>query len=127
VTEVVAAVIRDKNKILICRRPEGKKRALLWEFVGGKPEPGESLETALVRECREELDIELQVGAKFADCVHEYPDMTVHLTAIEAQITHGEPKLLEHADIRWVTPDELDKYEFCPADAAILEKLKAGE
>lgn len=126
-TEVVAAVIRDKNKILICRRPEGKKRALLWEFVGGKPDPGESLEIALVRECREELDIELQVGAKFVDCVHEYPDMTVHLTAFEAQITHGEPKLLEHADIRWVTPDELDKYEFCPADASILEKLKAGE
>jgi 8-oxo-dGTP diphosphatase len=127
VTEVVAAVIRDKNKILICKRPEGKKRANLWEFVGGKPEPCESLESALVRECREELDVELQVGEKFVDCIHKYPDMTVHLTAFEAKITHGEPKLLEHADIRWVTPDELDIYEFCPADKAILEKLKASE
>ena len=125
-TEVVAAVIREQNKILICRRPANKKRALLWEFVGGKPEPGETLPQALVRECREELDIGLEVGDKFSECTHEYPDMTVHLTAFEAKIIQGEPKLLEHADMRWVTADELDMYEFCPADAAILAKLKAA-
>ena len=125
VTEVVAAVIRRQDKILICRRPANKKRALLWEFAGGKPEPGESPRTALVRECREELDIERGVGEKFAECVYEYPDITVHLTAFEAEIKRGEPKLLEHADIRWVTVDELDNYEFCPADRPIIEKLKA--
>jgi ADP-ribose pyrophosphatase len=125
-TEVVAAVIRNKNTILICRRPANKKRALLWEFVGGKPEPGETLPQALARECREELDIELEVGVEFAECTHAYPDMTVHLTAFEAKITNGEPKMLEHADMRWVTVDELDGYKFCPADAAILAKLKAG-
>lgn len=123
-TEVVAAVIRDGNKILICRRPANKKRALLWEFAGGKPEPGETLEQALARECREELDVGLKVGEKFTECTYAYPDITIHLTAFEAKLTGGEPKLLEHADMRWVTKDELDGYEFCPADTAILAKLK---
>jgi len=126
-TEVVGALIRRQGKILICRRPPNKKRALLWEFAGGKPEAGESLEAALVRECREELGIELEVGEKFDECIYEYPDITVHLTVFEAEIRQGEPKMLEHSDIRWVTADELDNYEFCPADGPIIEKLKAGK
>ena len=127
VTDVVAAVIRKGGRVLICKRPEGKKRALLWEFPGGKPLPGEPSSAALARECREELGVELAVGEKIAECVHEYPDIAVRLMVFEAEILAGEPKPLEHAEIRWVTADSLGEYEFCSADVPIIEKLKAGE
>ncbi|MBO5797049.1 MAG: (deoxy)nucleoside triphosphate pyrophosphohydrolase [Clostridia bacterium] len=123
-TEVVAALIWDRGKFLICQRPTHKSNALLWEFVGGKVEPGETLEQALIRECREELDIALSVGEVFFDVVHAYPDITVHLTLFEATITAGEPRLLEHADLRWITPAEIPHYSFCAADTDILEKIR---
>ena len=91
-TEVVAALIREGGKFLICRRPAHKARGLLWEFVGGKVEPGESKEQALVRECREELAVTVDVGDVFLDVVHEYPDITVHLTLFNAVISDGIPK-----------------------------------
>ena len=84
--EVVAALIWDKDKFLICQRPANKARALLWEFVGGKVEQGETKEQALIRECREELNIVLNVGDVFMEVVHEYPDITVHLTLFNATI-----------------------------------------
>ena len=121
--EVVAALIWDNNKFMICQRPENKARGLLWEFVGGKVEPNETKEQALIRECQEELDITLEVGKVFLDVVHEYPDITVHLTLFNAIITEGEPKLLEHNDLRWITPKEIPQYDFCPADKEILERL----
>lgn len=122
-TEVVAALIWDKNKFMICQRPAHKARGLLWEFVGGKVEPGETKEQALVRECREELAVTLAVGDVFMDVTHEYPDLTVHLTLFNAVIAEGIPQKLEHNDIRWITVDEIPAYAFCPADEAILTRL----
>ena len=123
ITEVVAALIWDGDKFMICQRPANKARALLWEFVGGKVESGESKEQALIRECREELDILLSVGDVFMDVIHEYPDITVHLTLFNATISEGEPKRIEHNDIQWITPSEIPDYEFCPADVEILAKI----
>ncbi|MBQ2709054.1 MAG: (deoxy)nucleoside triphosphate pyrophosphohydrolase [Clostridia bacterium] len=123
-TEVVAALIWDGGRFMICRRPAHKARGLLWEFVGGKVEPGETKAAALIRECREELDITLEVGDVFMDVVHEYPDLTVHLTLFEAKIAAGEPRLLEHSALAWITPDEIGQYEFCPADVEILAKIR---
>lgn len=122
-TEVVAALIWDNDKFMICQRPSTKARALLWEFVGGKVEPGETKEKALIRECQEELAIRLSVGDAFMDVVHEYPDITVHLTLFNATIAAGIPQKLEHNDIRWITPTEIPQYEFCPADEEILKRL----
>ena len=122
--EVVAALIWDQNRFMICQRPAHKARGLLWEFVGGKVEPGETKEQALIRECREELAVTLDVGKVFIDVVHEYPDLTVHLTLFHATIREGVPWKLEHNDIRWITVDEIEQYEFCPADVEILDKLK---
>ena len=124
ITEVAAALIWREDRFLICQRPAHKARGLLWEFVGGKQEPGETLEEALVRECREELDVTVSVGKVFLEVVHPYPDMTVRLTLFEAGLSEGEPKLLEHADARWITPREIPEYEFCPADVEILAKLQ---
>ena len=122
--EVVAALIFDEDRFLICRRPAHKARGLLWEFVGGKVEPGETKQAALIRECREELDVELAVGEVFMDVVHEYPDLTVHLTLFRASIAAGEPRLLEHCELRWITPAEIPEYDFCPADEEILRRLR---
>lgn len=122
-TEVAAALIWDKDKFLICQRPAHKARALLWEFAGGKVEPGESKEQALIRECKEELAVTLSVGDVFMDVVHEYPDITVRLTLFNASIAEGTPQKLEHNDIRWITPAEIPNYKFCPADEEILKKI----
>ena len=123
-TEVVAALIWEQDKFMICQRPAHKARGLLWEFVGGKVEPGETREQALIRECREELAVELDVGGVFTEVVHEYSDLTVHLTLFHAAIREGTPEKLEHEDIRWITVNEIDQYVFCPADEEILAKLK---
>ena len=123
-TEVVAALIWNQDKFMICQCPAHKARGLLWEFVGGKVELGETKEQALIRECQEELAVTLDVGEVFMDVVHEYPDLTVHLTLFHAAIREGIPQKLEHNDIRWITADEIGQYEFCPADEEILERLK---
>ena len=122
-TEVVAALIWENERFMICQRPVTKTCALLWEFVGGKVEAGETKEQALNRECMEELGITLNVGEPFMDVVHTYPDITVHLTLFHATIAKGTPQKLEHNDIRWITPKEIPKYDFCPADKEILEKI----
>lgn len=121
--EVVAALIWADDKFMICQRPANKARPLLWEFVGGKVEPGETKEQALIRECREELAITLGVGDVFMDVTHEYPDITVHLTLFNATIAEGKPQKLEHNDIKWIVPSEISNYDFCPADKIILRKL----
>lgn len=123
-TDVVAALIWQGDRFLACQRPANKARALLWEFVGGKVEPGETMEQALIRECREELDITLEVGDLFMEVIHEYPDLTVRLSLFNATIAAGVPKKLEHNDLRWITVSEIDELEFCPADDEILERLK---
>ena len=121
--EVVAALIWDNDKFMICQRPAHKARGLLWEFVGGKVEPGETKEQALIRECKEELNVLLSVGDIVMDVVHEYSDLTLHLTLFNATIAEGEPQKLEHNDIQWITPNEIPNYEFCPADEEILKTI----
>ena len=121
--EVVAALIWQGETFMICQRPVHKARGLLWEFVGGKVELGETKEQALIRECQEELAVTLSVGNVFMDVVHEYPDLTVHLTLFNATIADGKPQKLEHNDIQWITPREIPNYEFCPADVEILRKI----
>ena len=125
--EVVAALIWDGDRFLICQRPENKARGLLWEYVGGKVEPGETKQEALIRECREELGVTVKVGDVFMDVVHEYPDITVHLTLFHASIAEGTIRLLEHNAIAWITPAEIPDYDFCPADKDINERLQADK
>jgi len=122
--EVVAALIRDQDRFLACQRPADKARGLLWEFVGGKVESGETGPEALVRECREELGVTLSVGDAVMDVTHDYPDLTVHLTLYSAVIAEGTPKKIEHNDIRWITAEEIDTIEFCPADQVFLDKVR---
>lgn len=124
-TEVVAALIWDGDKFMICQRPAHKARGLLWEFVGGKVEPGETKQQALIRECEEELGVTLSVGDVFMEVTHEYPDITVRLTLLNAVIEKGIPQKLEHNDIQWITVEQIPGYDFCPADEEILERLKA--
>jgi mutator protein MutT len=121
--EVVAALIWDNDSFMICQRPATKARALLWEFVGGKVKPGETKEQALIRECQEELAITLSVDDLFMDVIHEYPDITIHLSLFNATIAEGVPQMLEHNDIKWITPAEISQYEFCPADKEFLGKI----
>ena len=123
-TEVVAALIWDENRFLACQRPAHKARGLLWEFVGGKVELGETREQALIRECKEELAVTVAVQDVFMEVDHVYPDLTVHLTLFNASIAEGVPQKIEHNDLRWITVEEIDQYEFCPADEEILRRLK---
>ena len=123
--EVVAALIRNEDKFLICQRPANKARGLLWEFVGGKVEKGETKMQALIRECREELAITVEPHDIFTEVNHEYPDIIVHLTLFNCTILLGQPQLLEHNDLRWITSAEIPNYNFCPADVEILKKLAA--
>ena len=121
--EVVAALIWQGDRFMICQRPAHKARGLLWEFVGGKVEAGESKEAALVRECREELNVTVAPQGVFMDVTYDYPDITVHLTLFSARIASGTPQKIEHNDIRWITPAEIPNYPFCPADQVILRRI----
>ena len=124
VVEVVAALIWDKDKFLICQRSANKARGLLWEFVGGKVEKGETKERALIRECKEELSITVEPHGVFTEVTHEYPDISVHLTLFNCTISRGQPQLLEHNAMAWITPAEIPNYSFCPADVEILKLIE---
>jgi len=126
-TEVVAALIWDADRFLICQRPAHKARGLLWEFPGGKVEPGETHEQALIRECREELGVTVKVGGVFMSLAHQYPDIQVRLTLYHAAIESGTLCKHEHHDIRWITASEIPKFDFCPADTEILNRLHPGK
>ena len=121
--EVVAALIWDEDKFLICQRPANKARGLLWEFVGGKVEQDETKAQALIRECQEELAITVEPLEIFTEVTHVYPDITVHLTLFNCTISKGQPQLLEHKDMKWITSAEIPNFEFCPADDEILKKI----
>jgi len=122
--EVAAALIWDGDRFMICQRPRGKARAMLWEFVGGKVEPGETKRQALIRECHEEIGVTLSVGTVFDEVSYRYPDIDIHMTLFNAEIADGTPQKLEHNDIKWIKTDEISGYDFCPADTTILAKLK---
>ena len=127
IINVVGAAIVTNGTVLCAQRGPGKSLAGYWEFPGGKVEPGETKEAALVRECQEELGVVVSVGDLFMEVTHSYPDLTVHLTLFHAVIVQGEPQKLEHQDIRWITREEISQYPFCPADDVILARLQAGE
>lgn len=124
ITEVVAALIWQGERFMICQRPAHKARGLLWEFVGGKVEPGETLQAALIRECQEELAITVEVGKLFTQVKHEYPDIHIRLSLFHCTISSGTPSLLEHASLQWILPSEISNYSFCPADADILTLIE---
>lgn len=126
-TEVVAALIWMGNKFMICQRPEHKARGLMWEFAGGKVEQGETKEQALIRECKEELNVTVSVYETYMEVTHKYPDIIVHLTLFRTEIVEGTPQKLEHNDIRWIAAEEIPNYDFCPADDVILRKLQGLE
>ena len=117
-TEVTAAIIRRSGKILICRRSYGSC-AHLWEFPGGKTEPGETPFECLVRELREELCIEIKPLREY--CRNVFGELS--FVFIEAEIVSGEPQLSVHEEMRWVLPKELTGFEWCPADKAVAEEL----
>ena len=125
--EVVAGLIRDGERFLICQRPAHKARGLMWEFAGGKVENGETGQQALKRELREELGIEVEVQEQVADVTYAYPELTVHLTLYGAAIVQGKPQLLEHNDLRWIMLGEAVDGDFCPADRLFLAELRRRE
>ena len=122
--DVVAAMIWQEGRFLLCRRPAQKARGLQWEFVGGKVEKGETRPQALIREVREELGMEIAVEQPLLTVIHAYPDVSVQLTLFRARIAAGAPRLLEHAAMAWVTPEQAAAYDLCPADAELLAQLK---
>ena len=122
-TDVVAALIWDNGRFMICQRPAHKARGLLWEFVGGKTDPGETMEEALIRECREELGITVSVGDVYMQVIHDYPDILIRLTLFHCTIAEGTPKLLEHNDLKWILPSQIPEFDFCPADEDILARI----
>ena len=123
--EVVAAIIRKDDQILITQRRDNVHLARLWEFPGGKVEPGESLEGALQREIQEELGIRIDVHKEFFTVDHDYPAKSVRLHFFDCTITEGEARPLDVADMRWITLQHLDQYEFPPADAGLIAKLRS--
>jgi mutator protein MutT len=124
IVEVVAAVIRRDGKILITQRPDDVHLAKLWEFPGGKVEAGESLRAALQREIREELGVAISVADEFYTVEHDYPEKLVRLHFFNCVIEDGEPLALGVADLRWVQPAELAQFEFPPADAELIDRLR---
>ena len=122
--DVVAALIRDGERFLICKRPAHKARALMWEFPGGKVEAGERPRDALSRECMEELDVTLDVGELYMQVTHEYPDIQIRLSLYEAVIASGELRGKEHEALCWILPREIPDYEFCPADVDIIHRIR---
>ena len=96
----------------------------MWEFVGGKVEPGETMAQALERECAEELAIQVSVGGQFWQEYHDYPDMLIRLTLFHCSIESGAPQALEHNDLQWIHPSQIEHYEFCPADRGILKEIQ---
>ena len=122
---VVAAIIRDEdNKIFIVQRNLKKAQGGLWEFPGGKIEQGETEEEALIREIKEEMNMDIEVISKFDEHIHEYPEKQIKLIAFNCLKTSDTYELLEHEADAWITPEELEKYEFAPADVYFVENLK---
>lgn len=120
---VAAAIIRRNGRLLLCRRGPGGSCAHLWEFPGGKLEPGEDAAAAAARECREELGVVLRLGPLYAECRHRYPDREVGIRFFLAEIADGEPRRTVHEELRWAAPQELSQFEFCPADAELVPRL----
>ena len=127
IIEVVAAVIWQDDKFLICQRPASKKQnPLQWEFPGGKVECDETKEQALVREIQEELNAIISVKDIVGEAVHTYPEFTVHLTFFNCEIVEGVPEKLEHNDFVWIDKSKTNNYDFCPSDNEFISKFLKG-
>lgn len=123
---VAAAIIRNEtDEILICQRGPGGSCAHLWEFPGGKLEAGETLEECLIRECREELGIEVILEGLYEKTVYHYPERITALYFYNARISKGHPKRIVHDDLKWVLPQKLTQFSFCPADLQMIAKIAA--
>jgi len=127
VIQVAAGVIFSKGRYLIARRKADTHLGGLWEFPGGKREPGESLEDCLYRELREELGIDVTPPIHFRVIRHEYPGKTVELHFFRCTISRGEALALDCEEVRWVMPNEMANYEFPPADRPLIEALRNRE
>jgi len=124
--DVVAAIIRKDGEILITQRLDNVHLARFWEFPGGKVEAGESFEVALQREIQEELGIKIRVKDEFLTLDHDYPAKSVRLHFFNCTVLQGDPKAIDVADLRWVTPHDIGNYQFPPADAELISKLRAA-
>jgi mutator protein MutT len=124
VIEVSAGLVFREGRVLITQRRAGDHLGGLWEFPGGKRNPGESYEDCLCRELMEELGIEVEVGERFATVTHDYPEKSVHLEFFLCQWHRHEPRAIGCADFAWVNCEQLAQYSFPAADEQLLEKLK---
>ncbi len=126
VIAVVAAVVEDAGRYLLCQRHEGPHLPLKWEFPGGKIEPGETPEAALRREIIEELATACRVGPQVAEVTHRYPEKTVWIRFFLATL-EDEPQVIVHRALAWIHPSEFERYEAPPPNALILDRIRAGE
>ena len=126
IIDVVAAFIRDaEGRCLVGRRPAHKSQGGLWEFVGGKIEPGETPEEALARECREELALEIERATVIGSVIHEYPEKTIRLTLISCSPKSAStPIALEHQALRWVSRKEMEELDLSPADRELIATVE---
>ena len=121
--KVVAAIIRDGDRIFATQRGYGEYKDG-WEFPGGKVEPGETPQEALVREIKEELDADIVKGELLTTVEHDYPDFHLSMDCFWASLAEGaKMKLLEHEAAKWLAPDELDKIDWLPADVKVVEAI----
>lgn len=123
VIRVVAAVFCSEDKVLACRKAPGKSLAGLWEFPGGKIEPGETAKKALIREISEELSVSAVIGEKITTTIFEYDFATIELTTFFCTITDGALALTDHDEARWVTTEEAGQLPWAPADIPAVEKV----
>jgi len=124
VIQVAAGLVFKQGRLLITQRNESDHLGGMWEFPGGKIEPGETFEQCLCRELREELEIDVEVSELVETISHQYPERKVLIKFFRCNIILGEPKLLDCQNLEWVEVDELDNYEFPPADAQLIERLR---
>lgn len=124
--QVTAAIIRHNDKYLICQRSAEDECGLLWEFPGGKLEDGETLEECIIREIKEELELNIKIIDIFATNVYRFNGKEILFTAFNAEIVSGSIKLNVHNDARWVSLEKLYQYDFMPADTVFVKKLAKG-
>ena len=122
--EVVAGIIYKGDKFLIAQRNLKKAQGGLWEFPGGKLEPGESFEEALKREIKEEFDADIEVKEYVGENVHHYPEKDIKLVFYKAELISEEIKLLEHESYKWISKENKDEFEFAGADKAVFDMIK---